>query len=638
MLLKKQKPDWHILFNTLLGKEYRPYEIEETDDEIILKGTPEDLKIIKEKLDKTLATPDSFYLNLPYKTNHQFSSSNTITDPIEKPEDTVEDGLNVLRRLFKKSTVRKLEPLFYEGDDDDSSDEEPAYAKDGILYSNPTDNQELSESWRHTLNYLVSHFNHVDIATIRRAWLDDNFYLPSPPKDLGKTEDTHVIAEGLAQQCFNILSTEDPREDRILFNFARLYELVAAPEIQHDIEGELHIPRQHLISYLLQLNDDGVLLRVYNVDDETHARPVFFGRSDTISRPTMHTIVIDRSSSMGDYFSDLKDQVNHYLHALAEQDPDAHVRIVFFDEHVGPIRELPLSSLSACTDFIRHTPLGGYTALFDTIRHELNRLIQGEVTKESNVTLTFFSDGGDNESSKKSITDELNAFDQQALPRPKCFTLGFGQVDSDTMSTLAMAMGNQYIHLEDISDFNRILEHMGEIGTDRKFIDFVYEIEKQSQQYSVPVYLNNAPTAPKLIIPMREGEPVPVTINGNEMIVTVNPDLIPEATVLDQLEEIAIGVRHVLLSQVASSEKLETIAAAERRADAITGDLTASDRSQIAAFKHELESWKAEVPKAEVDDRLQNSFNAYIRGGLGLLSRPQAPQPLQSSTSSYTFK
>jgi von Willebrand factor type A domain len=620
-LLQKENLNWRTLFDSLINDHKIHYDLQVKDDMIKLIADKNLALAIESKLLEMLSD-EGFSKNLPYVLNQSVSSVKQANNKIiiELPTYDVSSAKDLLLRLFGEDAFDcfaiDINKLF----------DQTAVAKDGVLFSKITKHQRVQESWNMALKHWIAFFKNVPIDRIREAWLNPDKPLPPPPDDLNETQSEEFgLVNGLIQQCFGTLTNETNTQAQIFFNFGRLWQFISVPDIKqqliNDDKIELSLDKNHLLACLQALTKNRVLFRVYqsqnNLEDYI-AKAIFFGREPTVSKQMFHTLIIDRSGSMEEYFRDLKIHLLEVIKNLGELDKTAKLRLVFFSTHMK-VKEFNITHYQEIKSYLEGISSDGDTRLFGTIADELSHLLKNGITKHYNSTVLLFTDGHDtvaNSSFEKfpEVQQKIQGFTTSKSVMPKMFAVGFGNCDHKTLQELARLMGNTYIHLKEISDFDNVFSHIRMHKSQREMIEFLITVQEMTHRYTVPFYHMNSVQVPDVIIPIGKNRPLSVTLSGNDLVVTLKEDQVPIATTNDHLAELLINAR-----QLIADESVQIDLAITKLNDL----LTQASKIKLHPEDKNICDYVQEQIKFYIDQLKVNRFDKHAQASLISLIRSQ---------------
>jgi len=296
--------NWKTLINTVLGRDTVDFDIATEDNEIVIRTNQEGAIAIRNKLRYVLQTPTTFQRSLPYNTqgNTQAQAASGMSqdeDVVEvpQPDNNVESGKDILINIFGQNTldqILNIGAVFGEG----------ARSESHVLFSTTTKRKARAKTWISAAEDMLAYFKGVDIETVRNAWMNNQDHLPEPADDMDDDRDDEQIVSELIQQCFGVITRENPTSVEMYFNYGRLYEFLYPPVVpepeQIEVEEntgfdyEIRINKNHMLSYLQQLNRGGSLFRVYKENEQAQeflARPIFIGREGTVAKPHYYSLV-----------------------------------------------------------------------------------------------------------------------------------------------------------------------------------------------------------------------------------------------------------------------------------------------------------------------------------------------------------
>ena len=504
---------------------------------------------ISKVLKASLASANAFYANLPFDVKigdvklGQTKIEHLSYPGAIPPEDTIEGIRQIFSNFFGEAFEDAgFDPNLFFGS--------KATIRDGVLFSKPAKFKGIESTWGVFFDWLVLHFAGADLETLRSAWRGEKT-LTEPNQT---TENTS--AKGLIQQCFGVQKVDG--KTIAYFNYKRLYEFLFPPTINITPQDDhktykIEIDKSHLMTYMKQLNEGGVLLNVFRPDEHSAplVQPLFIGLEETVEKPSLYVLMVDRSASMNDHFSSLKNYVLEFAHKLRQENPTANLRIAFFDDAIGPIQDFKIKDEAAITKFLKDTPLGRNTNIFGTVATELEKSFVH--SDSQNVVLMLFTDGVDNSNGEKEkeLLNEQIAVNAKKANAPQFHTFGFGNYDHQTLSELALKMHGSFAHLTSFDQLSKALKTTGyHTKKSRILVDLrVLFGDEKTNGYKIPLYADGGTQAPDLFIPLTDSS-VAFQVNGQNMVVTV-PDAsrIPLATTLDSLSVIASKARHLVANR-----------------------------------------------------------------------------------------
>lgn len=562
--------DWELFFQTVISSFPKDVAIHITDDEIQLRGATSAIKDIHQRLEKMLRDPQSFFADQYYEiklppAKGKVYSVEELREVAPPAGDSLSEGKEILLSLFGKEVFDdiaiSLKKLFPEG---------LAEVEGGVIYSKYASNEKYAKTWQAALEALLAHFNGVDITELRKAYLDKKTHLPPLVQNI--TEAAPAIAEGIAKECFGVQKVEG-KGWRVYCDYMRMYELLFPPKLEitcdqdNPDEATLSLSRSHLMSYVRQLTQGGVLLRLYKDEkDAIQARTIIATRAHAINKPKHFVLVFDKSGSMSEGFQELKDRLKTFIYELNRLYPNATLRLVFFNEGVAR-NDFSLEDRDEIFRFIDKQRTEGQTRLIGTMDEELEQLKKDLKTESHQVTMVLFTDGvsncGLNDSSV--LDEKIKNFSE----KPLIFSLGAGDYyDERLLGDLTAAVGGELHHMRDMSQFDVITDRIPEMGHVREFFEMIVAAAgQQEKQYSMPVALKNAPVT-SVLIPFEEKE-VDLTMAGHTVTMR-HKENVPSARPIDKILKLQDDA-YAVLAQV--DEQKKNVAEARRELMQIKGEL-----------------------------------------------------------------
>lgn len=650
---KQKQLDWRILFKTLLSSLRVKFDIEITDTQALINTTQQDAAIIKKRLEESFQSSTAFMSHLPYTITtlggsviSAPSQQTTVTQIVPAPDDTVESGKRILMKLFSADAFDAVafdpEKLF----------NQHAKSTQRVLYSKPVKLKLIEQAWNSVNEYLISFFHNVSIERIREAWLNDDKALPPPAPDTHLDQSQQQqLADGLIQQCFGVLINKETHEVQMFFDYGRLHEFLFQPLItltqRQDaiFPVQLAIDRNHLLSYMQQITQNGILLRISATSaDQAVARPIFFTREATITKPHHYIFILDESGSMaGLPFEQLKEHVINFIAQLKQLDENATVRIVFFADDMQPASEFSIKDTQKIIAFInKRTKAEGNTKLNDTLLRELKHLVDEEIAGDANASVFVFTDGGDNRSTVKSANLEVAIANttQAIATQYKLFTLGYGKdVEVATLRAIAGAVGTPYIHIQDMSQFTSIYQEISTISTERDFVDFMYQLDQSRQEFTIPLERDNSPFSPEILIPMSASQPTRLTYAGRQLEVQISDQaLVERLDYTDLISELTAKAHEIMVNATPSQKwdvnaKLQPIINTLQPL-ATNPELSPQETSLVTDLLREINEFKTKFTSS--DAGVQASVQSMARTQQGFMPPSAAPRPSYQPASHST--
>lgn len=558
------------------------------------------------------------------------------------PVDSLEAGLEKFKQFFGEEAIDSIaldpDALF--------DAKKGAYSKNGVIYSKASKGEKVREIWNDFLEALVASFNNVDIATLRKIWVDGGQHLPELPENfkLGEGESFR----GLVQQCFGVHQDQN-KELRLFMDVGLLYRLIFPPTIKVEVpflsqigiqeEASIRIPKKHLFNYIQSISEKDVLLRVYREDENSDkfiARPILL--RDKKIHPKVHKIVdlLDRSGSMqGEKIRKLKEHVLGSIDAFQEVDRDASCRLVFFNEGIGPVFDFVLSgdrfNIPKNRRDIRGIEAEGGTAIFSTFKKELRNLLADPARKSTDFIILLYSDGFDTTDilysspdpvvraeyrgrMLKEIAQIFSEFEAEGLQPPKCFTVGIDDpkvpdsYDVETLNAIAGLCQTPFIHLKSIDvidDIYIITKHLGLMKYERELIEFL----ANSERFSLPLQFDGNPRSPGILFPFQGNEKLVVGPKDNPVVVQVlDPSKVPVASVNDRLHAFLMASSVILASNNPAQAKINSLQELDSQLKQFAVSTVLSEQQKL----------KLTYSQAKVGDYLKDLNEVVISGSKGL--------------------
>lgn len=626
--------NWRALFNNLLRNTSFELRTEQNpkDQKTKLVVTFEETKDVSAvRLRHLLSTQENFDNAQCYSIQGQVQKSNA-PRIIPVPPDTKEAGKDILLKLIGKSAFEEfcidINMLF--GD--------AASSNNRVLYSVTTPHKRVIDSWNAAVQQWVTYFRDVDASRVQAAWLDGKV-LDTPSGDLGKlVKEEQGIVSGLIQQCFGVVIDENSGHGKIFFNFGLLHQYVSAPDIEitklPSGKVQIEIDREHLLATMQVYTRNRMLLRVYQEQSKAiQAKVLTFALKPTVAKTLMHILIVDRSGSMEKYYEKLKEQLKIVINNLRDIDDSAIIRLVFFSEGKNVICQFAIKDAKAIEQFIDNTSSAGSTNLFGTIHDELENIRLNKINEIYNGTVILFTDGVDNTQHKtqEDVKNKIAQLNYSSSSLPKMFTVGFGDCSADVLSELARSMGNHYIHLTTIEQFNEIFDDLQTYRYQREMIDFLVKVGQTTREYRLPFYRTDKIQSPNVLIPLGTQQPTSVVFRGNELLVTLK-DQIPNATIDDLLHAYLVNAKEVVVS---ASQDHQTKLSALRNILTQFDQLAVNhiDRNLCNDIRKEIVSIQDRLIQSAQDQRLKASLESYIRASTGALTSAQSSSGAQVSYS-----
>ncbi len=563
--------NWSTLIHTFLGSLNVEYTISTRNGNIVVSAVnSDDAELIRSKLQTILKTPQSFFESLPYSISNMDTKNLDQNElDIKTPilEDSYEQGFNTFQSFFSVETADdialNLPELFNE--------KKGAYSENYVLYSKPAKRKHTVEIWKDYLEALLIRLRGKDAAALRKIWMNENQASMQEASDMLDFSDESVI-QGLLQHCLGVIETENDLNQKqaiLYFNYGLLFRFIFPPAIQDNEKNslELVIDQEHLLNYIQQLTNGGILLQVYQTSEGVPiARPIFFVSKNIKEVKPTYTMIIDRSGSMRNNFSKLGEKVIQFTQKLREINSEGIIRIVFFNEEASDLKEFPVSSKEI--EFYIHQEISkgafGRTRLFNSVLDQLKMLGGQGVTQDPSVMFVF-TDGYDNESGDRdialeAITQELKQFSLGGASI-KIFTMGIGKYDFQALDYFSKETRAPLIHLETMEDFNDIYDYLKTFKYHEKTIELLLKAEGKDhfEKYNVFVLPDGTPQASKIYLPFKES-PIEIIKDNYPLAFSLDSQSgLPAARVEDEIDSILAKAYKVLADTPSIEEAIRLV-------------------------------------------------------------------------------
>ena len=591
------------------------YTIEEKGSNLIIKTKDASIaEKIRVHLQVSLRSTSEFYANFPIEIkteNLDALPKLTITaaEPVPLPDNTIESVERVFENIFGPAFEDAgFDPALFFG--------EGAKIKDGVLFSKPAKSVGIEKTWRSLFDWLSLYFKDVDLGALREAWTGKKS-LPAPTEESFESLKTSHI-HGLVQQCFGIQKIGKTTVG--YFNFKRLYEFIFAPTLavsNEDNAYSIQIDKNHFLTYVEQLKENGVLLRIFkpNEDQQPVIQPLFIGLKETVESQPLYVLVIDKSGSLGWHFDSLKRHVQSFIDELRQIKPNAKLRITFFNSEIDPGKEFDIQDAAAISTFLANTLTGGTTNLFGA----LNREIQYANSQASThaVAVMLFTDGVDNvndDTKKQSLSESLKK-EAGKSEAPNFYAYGYGDYDQETLSKLAVTLQGSFVHLQSFEQLDNAFNLASSKKESRILVNLKSLLNSgESTTYRVPLYADGTLQSPDIFIPLTDSS-MKLEIQGKSIVVTV-PDnaAIPAATNLDKISLLVAKSRQLV------ADEMLTVAEKIKNLDNFLTQLKmlpaqTSDEKEVKGWvEDELQDYRSTISTAKDDATLKSIYTkARIR-------------------------
>jgi len=603
------------LLELLLAKFSGEYSIEENTSAAILKikdaATAEK---ICAHLQVSLRSTHEFYNSFAVKVKTEHSTipskpASTDTETVSLPENNIESVKKVFENIFGQAfSDAGFDPNLFFG--------EGAKIKDGVLFSKPAKSIGIEKTWRSLFDWLSLYFKDVELDALRAAWTGIKS-LPAPSEESFETLKSNYI-HGLVQQCFGIQKIDKTTIG--YFNFQRLYQFIFAPVLvvmHKDNAYFIEIDKSHFLTYVEQLKEDGVLLRIFRPtrDHQPVIQPMFIGLKETVELPPLYILVIDRSYSIKHHFDGLKKHIQSFIDKLRQLKPDAKLRITFFDDSIDPAKEFNIQDSYAISTFLANISTGWSTNLFGAL-HQETQYANSQASTHA-VALMLFTDGVDNvndDIKKQSFRESLTT-EAEKSKAPKFYAYGYGSYDQETLSSLAITLQGSFVHLQSFEQLDSAFNLASRKKESRILVNLKLLLNsEESQSYRVPLYADGSIQSPAIFIPFAESS-MKLEIQGKSIVVTI-PDntAIPAATNLDTIGLLVAKARQCVADpEMNVEQKIKMLDDFLRQLEALPVQTIAETEGKVCAAD-ELKDYKTTISLAKDDATLRSIYTkARIR-------------------------
>lgn len=486
-----EEKGWKKLFETLLPDE--EIEVEVLGNNMVIRAA--NTGRVKMQLDRIFSSNTEFFKQLNYDVKNiiKWVDENVRNGSIKMP-DNMASAIEYIKGVFGPDMFRKIKVS--ETDLFDIND--GARFEDGVLYCSFFPDSKMCSKY---VDYWMSRTAGLSVGQVRGAVRDKN--QPMRNDQLLKSKEIAKVC-GPFQACCAVM--EIGTQSQIIFDIKKIHELITPPVIEESTNGALTINQVHLVTYLRQLTGNGMLLRIFKLDEENYAEPIMIPSHHRSQKPSDHYVLIDRSGSMTDYFYRLTEHLEQFVTKIADGNSSSKIHLIFFAE--DSIRhDLALCDTAGITCSIHKSrnSVGGQTALLDAIYRVIEEIKIGKIASSHNVTMTIFTDGIDNQSAKnkEALNGVVSSLAQES--RPKIFTLGFGDADEQFLRELSDNLIGPYLKLNSIDDFRIIERHVDSFKHESEVLEFLLKLLKgHATSIRVPVVQNSTPQTLKLILPVTQ--------------------------------------------------------------------------------------------------------------------------------------
>lgn len=533
---------------TLLGKRQAnfPFEVQRDGSNIKITTKKEYTQAIIDVLQK------DFRKNLPYKlqTNNQVATNGqeSVIEYDLPPLSDVDNAKKIMLNLFGKKAFKALkldvEETFKE-----------ARFKEGVLFLQTDEDQDIHEVFEATQKYLCSYFLDVPRTRIQNAWLGKEALSKGSLKNLPS------VPQGPVKQCFGVTKQSGPGgKSEMYVDLGQLEKLLFPPKVVQrvklDESVELTVDAKHFNLFIGQFTDN-VVLRV----TPTSLQPILIAPGSDHANPKKPQlrILVDQSGSMTDYFdgvrSFLKTATTRALEEGAEK-----IETTPFSDRVYPSIVCTSINKKECEEKINQLKTISSTALLQAIENELDKATPAQLEGAERYNLIILTDGMDdqllniknNKQAVKKTLDPIRTKLRKFKIPPKIFTVGQGSCDHELLTELALVGGTPYIHLKDPNKLNEIFDQLPDptdMMSEHEKVQLSIQIAGQAgKTYEIDLPHNGKLHAPEINFPFQEGQTVIVTRNGNKLVISPNVDEIPETDLIDHLLNIEIESHQAIVN------------------------------------------------------------------------------------------
>lgn len=631
-----EKLNWSIFFDNLFQGGNVNFNLSSDPSNLVLTVSEAEAEFICKRFNSAFSSQEAFDHLQPYNIVNKKQIKQSPLKVIAKPADTKEAGIDILLKLIGQQAFEEfgwnINLLF----------DKTAYSKDRVLYSKVTAHHHVVESWNAAVKYWVSYFENVEASRIQTAWLGGG-NLDVPKSDLlTDSQQQEGIVVGLIQQCFRVVTDKKKGSGQICFDFGRLWEYLSVPAIETkkmpNGKVTLSIDKKHLLATLQVYTHNRMLLKVFRGEQsELQGKIFFFGRKPTHEKTMHHTLIIDCSGSTSGFLDQLKPKLMEVIDKLTTLDSTATVRLVFFSTH-AKAHEFSITNRYAIHDFIYQTISDGDTRLFGTVVDELEYIRANRINEEYNGTVILFTDGMDAEQTgvvnKRGIGDvykQIGELNYSSTSLPKMFTVGYGNCDEEVLRSLADLMGNFYVHLNKISEFENIFEHLKTHKAQREMIGFLIQVAQSTREYRFPFYATDKIQSPDVLIPFNQAGQTSIKFQGNEFSITFK-DQIPNQTPNDALSGFLARAKEVAIDDDLSiQQKLATIRTILEKVDQVA--ISYNDKQLLGEIRQEITDLQHKIQIHSNDERAKASFVSMLSAQTGFLTKGT---PSSVGKASYT--
>lgn len=501
--------DWYALIDTLLGQLKIEYELKVTDNHITIKTPPLHYQAVQEQLNTALNSVSSV---LPYSVE------------VAPLQETVPEALLHFKALLGQERFNDIafdpNELFNE--------QKGSTISGGVLYSKPTSNKRTIAVWKDAVNALVADLSSHSREQLKALW--DN---QTPiARDKHADSQDEINYHDIVKQNFGLYK-DNNQATRVFFNFRQLWQdlfvaelavksrVIQAPKIKGSRKNaELVLSKAQLLDYLRQELQSDVLWRVFQSDQGPVATPLFLDTSHQVDRKTKVSIIIDRSSSMGNMFDTLTSNILAFIKQL---EANTQVNILFFDHEIEPRKKFRAGDTKAIAAYVKSLQPRGSTYLYKALDKEFIDLLK-ESSSLDNTAVLLLTDGQDaTPNSAATISNILQTqqkFVHAGVKVPKIFTVGIG--NEGQIQKLDPRIANERLIINTVAEFDQVFKYIHEIQY--PLIEHTLVVTQkpgQNDQYKVTYPQDTNVQSPDIYVSFNHGA-IGVIGNHHKQIIRLN--------------------------------------------------------------------------------------------------------------------
>lgn len=521
--------NWELLFSSLLTSKinHDSFSITTTHSELIIHSKEQTLQ---KTIAAALSSPEAARTSVSYSLLDRVDESSiptahpTLTEPFYPPILEINSGIGqlIFEKLFGDKITKRIGHIKWNAElERENCHVLYAHCEEGL--------EDLSALQVKKYKEVLSK---ASFSELRKALASkEEFYSPLTLKDGA----INGILESHIDKILTIQTNH--AKQTIYFDFGLLAKCLTPPRLlqapideEKEISFEIRIDKNHLMSYLSIIFNEGFILNISHNQEKHEAQPICFSMQRAIPVNNSLTLILDCSTSMEQCFPSYIKQVKDFIIKLSEEKDyaDATIRIKPFASEELASHEFALTHLDVIGRFLDSLEANGNTYLNGTIHSELKH-IKSELQIKNN-TIIIFSDGEDNQTSEEinsnlaSLTTDL----KKHTNPPKIYTLGLGEhYSKEKFADLSAITGGEHIKLDKIEDFDAIIRHLNKMGKVRRLARFIQEMKA----FTVPAYEGEVSVAP-----IKLSVPGPFSVDGKEYYVLLEkPEL-----VMEEKEDLAI--------------------------------------------------------------------------------------------------